>query len=97
MTTETEKIGGAEQLYGEKDVKDISPPSTLHDGAEPAPAVVETEKAAGLAHPDEEPIYLVGSQLAFVIFALCLVVFCVALDNTIIATAVRLPSHNLHK
>jgi len=88
MTTETEKIGGAEQLYGEKDVKDISPPSTLHD---------ETEKAAGLAHPDEEPIYLVGSQLAFVIFALCLVVFCVALDNTIIATAVRLPSHNLHK
>ncbi|KAI8070333.1 major facilitator superfamily domain-containing protein [Gongronella butleri] len=45
---------------------------------------------------DEGANYLEGSKLAFVVFALCLVVFCVALDNTIIATAIPKITDSFH-
>jgi EmrB/QacA subfamily drug resistance transporter len=45
---------------------------------------------------DDGAQYLEGRQLAFVVFALCLVVFCVALDNTIIATAIPKITDSFH-
>jgi hypothetical protein len=38
--------------------------------------------------PSSDPQYPTGLKLGIIIFGLCLAVFCVALDNTIIATAI---------
>ena len=45
---------------------------------------------------DEDPQYPKGMKLGVIMFALCLSVFCVALDNTIIATAIPRITDQFH-
>jgi uncharacterized protein HemX len=57
------------------------------DDESSAPTVTETQKQPG---PDKEPdmVYPKGLQLVAILIALCLAVLLVALDQTIIATAI---------
>lgn len=45
---------------------------------------------------DATPDYPTGLKLAVIMFGLCLSVFCVALDNTIIATAIPRITDDFH-
>ncbi|CAF9938024.1 hypothetical protein IMSHALPRED_000629 [Imshaugia aleurites] len=46
------------------------------------------DEAEALDNLSDEPIYPQGAKLGIIVASLCLSVFCVALDNTIIATAI---------
>lgn len=53
--------------------------------------VIETtpiQEAAALEKMSDEPVYPTGAKLSIIVASLCLSVFLMALDNTIIATAI---------
>jgi hypothetical protein len=54
---------------------------------DPKPKAVEAPSKASSVI-GEQSTHLFGLALVFTLFALCIGVFCVALDNTIIATAI---------
>ncbi|KAL2049759.1 hypothetical protein ABVK25_009982 [Lepraria finkii] len=58
------------------------------DGEKAAIEKTPIEEAAALEKFSEEPEYPIGAKLGIIIASLCLSVFLMALDNTIIATAI---------
>jgi len=67
----------------------MSIPETRLSIEKPESTPVEAPTKVGSAH-------LSGTPLALCIFALCTAVFCVALDNTIIATAIPRITDDFH-
>jgi hypothetical protein len=67
----------------------MSTPETRLSTEKPESTPVEAPTKEGAAH-------LSGTALALCIFALCTAVFCVALDNTIIATAIPRITDDFH-
>jgi EmrB/QacA subfamily drug resistance transporter len=67
-----------------------SPPSSTHEKLEPfnEKSVVEDETKETAQYAEDEIVYPKGLPLFVITIALCLSVFLVALDNTIIATAI---------
>ena len=66
---------------------------------EPATKKIEAtplEEAEALDKLSEEPEYPSGAKLAIIIASLCLSIFCMALDNTIIATAIPKITDHFH-
>lgn len=99
--TMEEKSSSSESGDGEKalEIDDSVQPSggklgTTLTSAPPdstASSIVETKNEAAHTDPaasDDEILYPGGVKLALITLALCLTVFLVALDNTIIATAI---------
>lgn len=64
------------------------PTHTLKSMGHVAPSVSQKEDSIELKRPMDEVVPLTKLKLGFIILALCLAVFLVALDQTIIATAV---------
>lgn len=100
---DSEKTAAASQepsVLGEKGVIEATAPATTTLATAAEPAVVADEKndvqeqtadarSNASASDDEENFeYPSGFRLAAITIALCLSVFCMALDNTIIATAI---------
>lgn len=86
-----------ERNHGETKVADSyemqasrsSSPPPLISSSSSAKTKVETEAAEAVAERDEDNLeYPTGMKLAVISLALCLAVFLMALDNTIIATAI---------
>ncbi|ERF75088.1 hypothetical protein EPUS_04870 [Endocarpon pusillum Z07020] len=79
------------ELSQEKE-KEVSPDSRSLSSANSKrnmePTGSDEAKALDEVDEEEEIIYPTGAKLAFITFALCLSVFLMALDNTIIATAI---------
>ena len=76
----------------------MSDQEILSNGREPSTA--EAKKEQQVAHafpgPPEPPSYPPPLVFAVNIFALCIAVFCVALDNTVISTAVPKITDQFH-
>ncbi|KAL2046031.1 hypothetical protein N7G274_001478 [Stereocaulon virgatum] len=77
----------------EKQLQFSRTPSTMSkslvgDGEKDAVEKTPIEEAAALEKLSEEPEYPTGATLSIIIASLCLSVFLMALDNTIIATAI---------
>lgn len=65
--------------------------SAANNEGDPSEKVIETspiQEAAALDKPSDEPEYPTGAKLAIITISLCLSVLLMALDNTIIATAI---------
>jgi hypothetical protein len=74
-----------------KDVSSINKETGLQTSTEATPGTAlaaEEEMEKSLEKPEEEVEYPTGTKLAIITLSLCLSVFLVALDNTIIATAI---------
>ncbi|KAI9731054.1 MAG: MFS sugar transporter [Cirrosporium novae-zelandiae] len=83
----------ASEMDKEKEIHDTSSVGNgeVVNTTDEKPNTLETtalEEAKALDNLEEEPEYPTGVKLAIVTLALCLAVFLMALDNTIIATAI---------
>ena len=81
----------ATQLEKEKELSRTSSTTSKpseNDGQKAVPEKTPLEEAAALEKLSDEPDYPSGAKLGIIVASLCLSVFLMALDNTIIATAI---------
>jgi MFS family permease len=99
MDTKTEAARGATPETAEKHADGINEKEIETDGlASRTAAATEADKEEDSAEneDEDEAIYPKGWKLGLITIALCLSVFCMALDNTIIATAIPKITDKFH-